>query len=426
MAVEWLFLFWFTPIVYTSMTIGGQIAYRWNKKRLGNRGRIDRVIYQIPTIGNGEECNRILRTIKRYRWPAPVETWIVIDEENYRPEMRFECDRLVIVPKDFQTSCMYKSRSLEYARRLRLKLVEEGRLEGNYVVMQSDDDSTPSEEFIWDALTVNADVVIGTITPRPIGHLFPDYERPVACNMTCLFATNIQRPVWGHGEGMCFSARADRLISYEPSNPNARLISSEDLYILHKSKDLLTEDMYFIYRSRHVSLADDQEFVQKARQKGLTIFASKERVYITPPLTARDMVRQRRRWLWGHIRLIRQGLLPKTNLAVIAFAEASGLVVYAIATILGVLAPLGVVHVPREIATLGWVTLGLWFGFRGYCVGRVMGIKHGLRAALLSFPTVTANFLYHMIGLAKGDPKKFEVIKKYVPDEAAERSGKVF
>ena len=89
MAVEWLFLFWFTPIVYTSMTVGGQVAYRWNKKRLGNRGRIGRVIYQIPTIGNAEECNRILRTVKRYSWPAPLETWILIDEDHYRPGMRF-------------------------------------------------------------------------------------------------------------------------------------------------------------------------------------------------------------------------------------------------------------------------------------------------------------------------------------------------
>jgi hypothetical protein len=417
MAAEWLLLFWYTPIVYTAFTAAGQIAYRRNKKRLGRRPPVQRIIYQIPTIGNFEECNRILRAVRKYEWPAPLETWIIIDEGNYRPGMGFECDRLVVVPSSFKTSCMFKSRSLEYARRLRLRLVEEGKLEPNYVVMQSDDDSLPSEEFVREALEVDADVVIGTITPRPIGHLFPDYERPVACNMTCLFATNIQRPVWGHGEGMCFSARADRLVSYEPDRPGARLISSEDLYALHKSRDvILTEDIYFIYRARRASLADDQEFIQKATRKGLKIFASKERVYITPPLTARDMVRQRRRWLWGHIRLISQGLLPKTNLAVIAFAEASGLVTYAAATTLGVLAPLGVIHVPPHFAALGWVTLGLWFGFRGFCVGRVMGLKHGLRAALLSFPTVTANFLYHVIGLLKGDPKRFEVIRKYVPE----------
>jgi hypothetical protein len=417
MVAEWLLLFWYTPIVYTAFTAAGQIAYRRNKRKLGRRPQVQRIIYQIPTIGNVEECNRILRAVRRYNWPAQLETWIIIDEGKYKPGMGFECDRLVIVPNGFDTSCMFKSRSLEYARRLRLKLVEEGKLEPNYIVIQSDDDSLPSEEFVREALEVDADVVIGTITPRPIGHLFPDYERPVACNMTCLFATNVGRPVWGHGEGMSFSARADRFISYEPDKQGARLISSEDLYALHKSRDMiLAEDVYFIYRARRASLADDQEFIQKATRKGLKIFASKERVYITPPLTARDMVRQRRRWLWGHIHLIRQGLLPKSNLAVIAFAEASGLVTYAAATTLGILAPLGVVHVPPYFAALGWVTLGLWFGFRGFCVGCVMGLKHGLRAALLSFPTVTVNFAYHVIGLLKGDPKRFDVIRKYVPE----------
>jgi len=97
-----------------------------------------------------------------------------------------------------------------------------------------------------------------------------------------------------------------------------------------------------------------------------------------------------------------------------------------LATTLGVLAPLGVVHVPPQIAALGWVTLGLWFGFRGYCVGRVMGIKHGLRAALLSFPTVTANFLYHVIGLVKGDPKKFEVIKSMCRTKPPDGRAKFF
>jgi hypothetical protein len=419
MDAGWLVLFWYTPIAYAALTAAGQVAYRRNKKKLGRRSPVQRIIYQIPTIGNVEECNRILRAIRKYKWPAPLETWIIIDEEHYRPDMRFECDRLVVVPRDFVTACKFKSRSLEYARRLRLKLVEEGKLEENYLVIQSDDDSLPSEEFVREALEVDADVVIGTITPRPIGHLFPDYERPVACNMTCLFATNVGRPVWGHGEGMCFSARADRLISYEPEEPGKYLISSEDLYVLHKASDFVTEDVYFLYKARHMTLAEDQEHIQKANKKGLKIFASKERVYITPPLTARDAIRQRRRWLWGHIRLIRQGLLPKGNLAVIAFAEASGLVTYAAATTLGVLAPLGLVHVPPNFAALGWVTLGLWFGFRGFCVGRVMGLKHGLRAALLSFPTVTANFLYHVIGLIKGDPKRFEVIRKYVPEDGA-------
>lgn len=38
-----------------------------------------------------------------------------------------------------------------------------------------------------------------------------------------------------------------------------------------------------------------------------------------------------------------------------------------------------------------------------------------MRGALLSFVTVTLNFAYHVVGLIKGDPRRFEVIRKYVP-----------
>jgi hypothetical protein len=390
-----ILIFWYTPIAYTALTALGRLMYWWRRRRLGRRGLVSKIIFQIPTVGNVEECNTIVETVKSYNLPVPIEAWIVIDERHYRPDMRFNCDRLVIVPKDFRTSCMFKSRSLEYARRLR---VAEGH--SDYIVIQCDDDSTPSKEFMLEALEVDADVIIGTITPRPIGHLIVDYERPVACTMTCLPATNLGLPVWGHGEGMVISARADRLVSYEP--PQGRpLISSEDLYYLH--------------RVAHNSLAEDQYYVHEAKKWRLKVFASDKMVYITPPLSARDAIKQRRRWLWGHIRLIKNRMLPLKSLALVAFAEFSGLSVYAIATTLGILVPLGLMSLSWHEQVLAYLSLALWFGFRGYSIGRVMGWRHALRGALLSFPTVTANFLYHVVGLIQGDPRRFEVIKKYVP-----------
>ena len=388
-------IFWYTPIAYTSFVVAGKILYRWRKRRLGGRGPVSKIIFQIPTVGNVEETNTIIETVKSYNLPVPVEAWIVIDEQHYKPEMRFNCDRLVIVPKDFRTSCMFKSRSLEYARRLRTS-----EDHGNYIVIQCDDDSTPSKEFMLEALEVDADVMIGTITPRCIGHLVADYERPVACTMTCLFATNVGHPVWGHGEGMVISSKADMLISYEPPKGKV-LISSEDLFYLH--------------RAACNSLAEDQYYVHEARKRRLKVFASDKRIYITPPLSVRDAIRQRRRWLWGHIRLIRNKMLPLGSLALVAFAEFSGLSIYAIATTLGILVPLGLVSLSWHEQLLAYLSLALWFGFRGYSIGRVLGWRQGVRGALLSFVTVSLNFAYHVIGLIKGDPKRFEVIKKYVP-----------
>jgi hypothetical protein len=41
-----------------------------------------------------------------------------------------------------------------------------------------------------------------------------------------------------------------------------------------------------------------------------------------------------------------------------------------------------------------------------------MGWKHGIAGALASYLTVTLNFFIHLIGLFKGDPRNFEVIRK--------------
>jgi hypothetical protein len=99
----------------------------------------------------------------------------------------------------------------------------------------------------------------------------------------------------------------------------------------------------------------------------------------------------------------------------VGLAEFTGLVVYAGATALAVLASLGIISLHSHELLLSYLSLGLWFAFRGFNIGRVMGLWHGLRGAVLSFLTVTLNFTYHFVGLLMGDPRRFEVIKKYVP-----------
>jgi hypothetical protein len=41
-----------------------------------------------------------------------------------------------------------------------------------------------------------------------------------------------------------------------------------------------------------------------------------------------------------------------------------------------------------------------------------MGWKHALAGVLASYVTVTLNFILQVVGFVKGDPKKFEVIRK--------------
>ena len=89
--------------------------------------KVDNIIFQIPTIGNVKSVNKILETVRNYALPMPVETWVIIeDSDTHKPE--YVCDRVVVVPKDFVCEDLYKGRALEYARRLRQKLVDEGKL----------------------------------------------------------------------------------------------------------------------------------------------------------------------------------------------------------------------------------------------------------------------------------------------------------
>ncbi|MEM2068392.1 MAG: glycosyltransferase family 2 protein [Nitrososphaerota archaeon] len=345
-----------------------------------------------------ETVNKILATVKGYGFKN-METWVIIDEKNYKDTMKYNCDRLVIVPSIFESTCLYKSRSLEYARRMRVNMYVRGELDDNYIVIQSDDDSLPSYDFMKEAIEVNSDITIGTITPRPLGHLVVDYERPVACGMTCLFFTNIGIPVWAHGEGMVISARVDLNVSYE--HDSKPLISSEDMFYTHKT----------------AYLAEDAYYADKSSRNSYKLYCSPKKVFISPPLNPRDTITQRRRWLWGHIRIIKNRMLSAKSLVTIGIAESIGLITYAVATAGAILVPLGVIQLPPHSLALSYASLAMWFAMRGYNTGRVMGIIQGARAALLSYITVTLNFAYHIIGLLKGDPKRFDVIKKYIPDK---------
>lgn len=382
---------WLSPFFYVSVLLLGKMCNRRRRKGSKNNNfkkNVEKVIYQIPTIGNVRMVNRILETVKGYSLPVKVETWVVIEEwDTHKDE--YVADKVVVVPASFECEDLYKSRALEYARRLRQKMVADGSLTRNYMLLQGDDDSMPSKEFMEEALTVDADIMIGTISPRAKGVLntLLDYERCVACGMFCNFFTNIEEPIWAHGEGIAMVSSVDQSVSYDLSefSPGVpiKLISSEDLFYFHK-----------------------------ASLKGFHVFNSEKRIFILPPLNFKDAITQRRRWLWGQLRIMRYKLLPLRNRLRLGLIGYSGLWLYALSTLGVPLRYLGLVNIPEVILPFTWATLFLWFGIRGYSIGKNMGWKHAIMGILASYVTVTLNFTIQIIGLVKGDPKKFEVIRK--------------
>jgi len=394
---ELILVAWLTPFLYGAATVLGEIARRRNvRKYTENRRDVERIIFQIPTVGNFQTTNQTFETVRGYNLPIPIECWVIVEDWD-KHIGKYNADRVVVVPSQFSCDALYKARALEYARRYRQSLVGEGKISANYLLLQGDDDSTPSREFVEECLQVDADVIIGTITPRTKGfwNTVLDYERCIACTTACNLWTNLGIPVWAHGEGLCLTAQVDQAIDYSfptrPRNPRtatkivaSKIISSEDMVYTHKA-----------------ALAGKYR-----------LYNSSKPIFITPPLSFADAITQRRRWEWGHLRIVRYGLLPLRNRLRVGFYESVGMFVYAGATIGLLLRILGVIGYASSIALLTYTTLVLWFGVRGYAVGRVKGVKHGIAAMLASYVTVTLNFLVHLIGLIKGDPKKFEVIVK--------------
>jgi hypothetical protein len=377
--------------LYVSVLALGKI-YNFKRRRhvrqKGDGISIEKIIFQIPTIGNVQMVNKIFETVRNYALPVKLETWVIIEESDKHKD-EYVADKVVVVPSSFECEDLYKSRALEYARRLRQKMVADGSLNLSYMLFQGDDDALPSKEFIEEGLTVDADIMIGTIAPKAesLWTAIIDYERCVACGMFCNFFTNIEEPIWAHGEGTCMNSRVDQSVSYDLSDisPGAKvkLISSEDLFYFHK-----------------------------ASLKGFTTFNSEKRIFIMPPLTFNDAVIQRKRWLWGQIRILRFKLLPLRNRLRLGLFGFSGLWLYTLSTLGVPLRYLGLVTIPEVLLPFTWATLFIWFGIRAYTIGKIMGWKHAIVGVLASYVTVTLNFILQVVGLVQGDPKKFEVIRK--------------
>ena len=185
-------IIWFSPFLYAFVLLFGKIANKTRKSALLKQKsqaekKIENIIFQIPTIGNVKSVNKIFETVRNYALTIPIETWVIIEEwDTHKTE--YQCDKVVVVPKDFECEDLYKGRALEYARRLRQELVDDKKIGSNYLLLQGDDDAVPSIEFIKECISVQADILIGTITPQVNGiwNTILDYERSVAAESSVI------------------------------------------------------------------------------------------------------------------------------------------------------------------------------------------------------------------------------------------------
>jgi uncharacterized membrane protein len=105
-------------------------------------------------------------------------------------------------------------------------------------------------------------------------------------------------------------------------------------------------------------------------------------------------------------------MLPLPNRLRLGLIGFSGLWFYFIGMLGLPLRYWGLIDIPWILLPLIIATLLIWFGMRAYIIGKAMGWKQGIIGSLLSYVTVTLNAFVHLIGLLKGDPHNFEVIRK--------------
>ena len=323
-----LLVLWLFPIFeFTCMVIGLSRA-RGHERHHHQHGGLaaTEAIIQVTTIGNHDVVNEIISAVRSYNLPFPYQFWVVT-EPGVADEYE-GADEVVVVPAEFTALASYKARAQEYSRRLRS---ERGLAREDVKIIMLDDDSLPTAKYLTDVFSADYDICQGILTPRRgYGRLLSHFDdlRTYNCLVVCSLWQGIGHPIWVHGEGLCLRGSAEAEVTW-----NFPVLASEDLTV-----------------------------GQNAVDRGLSWGFVWEYVQLRSPFTFRDFLRQRRRWTWGNIYALRQGLIPPLGSALVVGRLILGLIIELLVTAALILVPLGVWRPASGLLPELLVALGLWLG----------------------------------------------------------------
>ena len=385
-----LLVLWLFPIFEFSCMVVGLTRARGHERHHHQHGGppATEAIIQVTTIGNHAVVNEIISAIRAYDLPFPYQFWVVTEPgvaDGY-----LGADEVVVVPAEFTALSSYKARAQEYSRRLRS---ERGLARDDVKIIMLDDDSLPTAKYLTDVYEADYDICEGILAPRRgYGRLLSHFDdlRTYNCLVVCSLWQGVGHPIWVHGEGLCLRGSAEAKVTW-----NFPVLASEDLTV-----------------------------GQNAVERGLSWGFVWEYVQLRSPFTFRDFLRQRRRWTWGNIYALRQGLIPPLGSALVVGRLILGLIIELLVTAALILVPLGIWHPAPGLLPELYVALGLWLGtFAFACwigsedegasvlrrlINTVVGV---VLAPITSFATTAVL----IISVLMGDPKRFEVIAKSHP-----------
>ena len=386
-----IYILWLYPIFEGGCLLFGWAKWQHKHPHHGDSGAVEAII-QITTVGNYETVNEIIAAVRGYELPFPYEFWVVT--EPGVPNHYVGADDVIVVPADFTCLSSYKARAQEYSRRVRQM---RGLSRHDVKIIMLDDDSLPTAKYFVDVFDADYDICEGILTPRRgygrfLTHV--DDLRTLNCLTICSFWQAIGHPIWVHGEGLCLRGSAEAAITW-----NYPVVASEDLTI-----------------------------GQNAVERGMSWGFVWEYVQLTSPWTWKDFIKQRRRWIWGNIYALRNGLIPPLGAFMVALRWILGIVNEVLVTAAIILVPLKIWHPPNELLLVLWASLAVWLvtfamacwigaNDEGASLGKRIGntIVGVLLAPITAFLTISV-LLYNIL---KGDPKKFEVIQKSAPTAKA-------
>jgi hypothetical protein len=396
---------WLVPIIELIMCVTGLL---WYRARFASAAwKFSRLIIQITTTGKEElRVNQIIAEIRGYRLSMPYQIWVVNEPgcgDGYPA-----ADQVLTVPPGFVARSKYKARALEYSRRERRRLGLNGP---DTKILFVDDDTSVTASYIERAFAADYDICQGITAPcvqygaLPIQHFWLshfDDLRTKGCLVYCAFFQGFAgKPLHVHGEGLCVTGATEEIVTW-----NYPVIASEDLV-----------------------------FGQNAAGLGCRWGFFYETVLLTSPWQWRDFKKQRKRWLWGNIRAItRRDVMPLLPAVMLAAKYLSGCTLTLLSVIALTLRALHLYEPPARVAPVFLASIAIWlasYGVSGWInsanaqaaanLGVTRRRQIGRRlwqaaAAMLMGPlTSLTSLAVHVIALAEGDPKSFEVIPKTAP-----------
>lgn len=252
-----IFIFSYLPVA--TLGVGALIRNRLRKSDSCPApvpGR--RVLMLLTTNGeNPDVARRIVAEVRSFGLPVEFAVLVEASDSNEYGA------RKVVIPASFETPrrSIKKLRAQHYGS---LWLREHGYGSETYVI-HLDDDSIPSREYVQHVFGMREEAGQGVVRLRAVGYSWlstlADSIRVTACDSLCQTFNRAGKPVFAHGEGLVLRADVESELGWD--------------FAVYGGEDMLM--------AIRVSKRYRWGFIPHP-------------VYISPPTTAVDFYRQRRRW----------------------------------------------------------------------------------------------------------------------------------